>query len=80
MPIIALAVVCMPLALVTGGTLYFIHPDHLNTPQKATDGRQKLAWDAVLRPFGGVANASNRTVTVSNIGWQWGFLKKRYAV
>ncbi len=42
----------MPLALVTGGTLYLIHPDHLNTPQKATDGAQTLAWDAVLRPFG----------------------------
>jgi len=42
----------MPLALVTGGSLYFIHPDHLNTPQKATDAAQNLAWDAVLRPFG----------------------------
>src|SRR5258708_2182153 len=42
----------MPLALVTGGTLYFIHPDHLGTPQKATDASQNLAWDAVLRPFG----------------------------
>src|SRR5260221_11909418 len=39
----------MPLALVTGGSLYFIHPDHLNTPQKATDASQNLAWDAVLR-------------------------------
>lgn len=42
----------MPLALVTGGNLYFIHPDHLGTPQKATDAGQNLAWDAVLRPFG----------------------------
>src|SRR5713101_5979878 len=42
----------MPLALVTGGSLYFIHPDHLNTPQKATDAAQNLAWDEVLRPFG----------------------------
>ncbi len=42
----------MPLALVTGGALYFIHPDHLGTPQKATDAAQNLAWDAVLRPFG----------------------------
>src|SRR5258708_21636148 len=41
-----------PLALVTNGNLYFIHPDHLNTPQKATDASQTLAWDAVLRPFG----------------------------
>src|SRR5260370_31797793 len=42
----------MPLALVTGGSLYFIHPDHLNTPQKATDANQNLPWDAMLRPFG----------------------------
>ncbi len=42
----------MPLALVTNGNLYFLHPDHLNTPQKATDAAQNVAWDAVLRPFG----------------------------
>ncbi len=42
----------MALAVVTNGNLYFIHPDHLGTPQKATDATQALAWDAVLRPFG----------------------------
>ena len=42
----------MPLALVTNANLYFIHPDHLNTPQKATDASQNLAWDIVPRPFG----------------------------
>jgi RHS repeat-associated protein len=42
----------MPLALVTGRVLYFIHPDHLGTPQKATDSAQNLAWDIVPRPFG----------------------------
>jgi RHS repeat-associated protein len=42
----------VPLALVTNGNLYFIHPDHLGTPQKATDASQAIAWDAVLRPFG----------------------------
>src|SRR5258708_6437025 len=41
-----------PLALVTNGNLYFIHSDHLNTPQKATDASQNVAWDAVPRPFG----------------------------
>jgi RHS repeat-associated protein len=41
-----------PLAIVTGGALYFIHPDHLDTPQKATDASQNLAWDIVARPFG----------------------------
>src|SRR5260221_1915325 len=42
----------MALAVVTNGNLYFIHPDHLGTPQKATDATQALAWDAVLRPLG----------------------------
>jgi RHS repeat-associated protein len=42
----------MPLALVTNGSLYFIHPDHLGAPQKATDASQNLAWNIVPRPFG----------------------------
>src|SRR6185437_4178119 len=42
----------MPLAVVTGGALYFIHPDHLGAPQKATDASQNLTWDIVARPFG----------------------------
>src|SRR5258707_15542765 len=42
----------MPLALVTNGNLSFIHQNQLDTPQKATDASQNLAWDAVLRPFG----------------------------
>jgi RHS repeat-associated protein len=42
----------MPLALVTGGNLYFLHSDQLNTPQKATDISRNLAWDIVARPFG----------------------------
>jgi RHS repeat-associated protein len=41
-----------PLALATSGNLYFIHSDHLGTPQKATDASQNLAWDIVPRPFG----------------------------
>jgi RHS repeat-associated protein len=42
----------MPLALITGGNVDFIHTDHLGTPQKATDASQNLAWDIVPRPFG----------------------------
>src|SRR6185312_2678231 len=38
--------------LVSSGTLYFVHPDHLGTPQKVTDATQALAFDLVLRPFG----------------------------
>ncbi len=56
-----------PLALVTGGNLYFIHADHLNTPQKATDAGQNLAWDLVPRPFG---QAEQQTFpSLSNLGF-----------
>jgi RHS repeat-associated protein len=46
----------MPVALIdrTGisPTMYFIHADHLNRPQKLTDGSAALVWDAVFQPFG----------------------------
>src|SRR5260221_13461392 len=38
----------MPLALVTNGNLYFIHPAHLNTPQKDTDSETYISWGAGL--------------------------------
>jgi RHS repeat-associated protein len=44
----------MPVAMVSAGTLYFIHPDHLGTPQRITDANQNIVWDAALRPFGEV--------------------------
>ena len=38
---------------VGGGTgLYYVHSDHLGTPQKMTDGNQVVVWDAVFKPFG----------------------------
>jgi RHS repeat-associated protein len=40
--------------MVSAGTLYFIHPDHLGTPQRITDANQNIVWDAALRPFGEV--------------------------
>jgi RHS repeat-associated protein len=42
----------MPVAMVSGSALYFIHPDQLGTPQRVTDANQSVVWDAVLRPFG----------------------------
>ena len=35
-----------------GSGLYYVHADHLGTPQKMTDGNQALVWDAVFKPFG----------------------------
>jgi len=48
----------MPVAMARNGTLYFVHADHLGTPQKVTDASQNLAWDAVLRPFGRIEQES----------------------
>jgi RHS repeat-associated protein len=48
----------MPVAMARNGTLYFVHSDHLGTPQKVTGGSQNLVWDAVLRPFGRIEQES----------------------
>jgi RHS repeat-associated protein len=48
----------MPVAMARNGALYFVHPDHLRTPQKVTDASQNLVWDAVLRPFGRIEQES----------------------
>lgn len=43
----------MPLAQIEGsGSIYYVHPDHLNRPQKMTDVNQKFVWDSELQPFG----------------------------
>jgi RHS repeat-associated protein len=43
----------MPLAQIeTSGTIYFIHPDHLNRPQKMTDVTRNIVWDNEQQPFG----------------------------
>jgi hypothetical protein len=44
-----------PVGYVTAGALYFVHPDHLGTPQRITDGGQNVVWDMALAPFGTVA-------------------------
>ena len=46
----------MPMAQIeNSGTVYFIHPDHLNTPQKMTDANQNIVWDNEQQPFGETA-------------------------
>lgn len=43
----------MPLAQIEGdGSIYFIHPDHLNTPQKMTDANRNVVFDLEQQPFG----------------------------
>jgi len=47
----------MPLAFLRGGAVYYIHTDHLGTPQALTDSSGAIAWNAVYRPFGETAHA-----------------------
>jgi hypothetical protein len=45
----------MPLAQIeSNGAIYYIHPDHLNRPQKMTDVNQAIVWDNEQQPFGEV--------------------------
>jgi RHS repeat-associated protein len=43
----------MPLAQIEGsGAIYYIHPDHLNRPQKMTDAAGAVVWENEQQPFG----------------------------
>jgi RHS repeat-associated protein len=43
----------MPMAQIeSSGSLYYIHPDHLNRPQKMADANQNIVWDNEPQPFG----------------------------
>nr|WP_275672469.1 RHS repeat-associated core domain-containing protein [Thermomonas alba] len=50
-----------PVALVRGGQLYYLHPDHLGRPQLATNAGQQVVWKAANRAF-------DRGVTLDTIG------------
>jgi RHS repeat-associated protein len=41
-----------PVAVLNGSTLYYLHTDHLGTPQSATDSNQIITWQATYQPFG----------------------------
>jgi len=41
-----------PVAVLNGLTLYYLHTDHLRTPESATDSNQNIAWQATYQPFG----------------------------
>ena len=42
----------LPIAELDGNELHYIHSDHLGTPQKMTDGNQKVVWSRIAEPFG----------------------------
>ena len=41
-----------PVAVLNGSALYYLHTDHLGTPQLATDSNQAVQWQASYDPFG----------------------------
>jgi RHS repeat-associated protein len=42
----------LPVAVMDGGNVYYIHADHLGAPQKMTDDRQQIVWHRLAKPFG----------------------------
>lgn len=43
----------MPVAQIeANGTIFYIHDDQSNTPQKMTDSSQTVVWDRIQEPFG----------------------------
>ena len=55
----------LPVAVMDGGSIYYIHADHLGAPQKMTDDRQQIVWDRVSKSFGEtVATAGMATLNL----------------
>ncbi|MDO8344562.1 MAG: RHS repeat-associated core domain-containing protein [Cellvibrio sp.] len=50
------------IALVNYGVVYYIHSDHLNTPQVITDANQQVVWMGDYEPFGKLA--ANQTNSI----------------
>jgi len=48
-----------PLALIEDNNIYYIHNDHLATPQQLTDANQTIVWAADYKPFGEVTETIN---------------------
>ena len=53
----------LPVAQVDGATgeVFFIHADHLGSPQAVTDALGQLAWEDVYQPFGTATNTGAAT-------------------
>ena len=52
-------------ASVTGGKLYYVHNDHLGTPQVMTDEAGGVVWRAIYAPFGEATIDDASTVTLN---------------
>jgi len=45
-----------------GGTVYFLHDDHLGTPVAATNSSKSVVWSTTYQPFGAIATAPSTIV------------------
>jgi RHS repeat-associated protein len=52
-----------PLAIIDNNQIYYVHNDHLATPQQMTDQNQAVVWAVDYKPFGEVTTTTN---TVEN--------------
>ena len=52
------------IALITNGNTYYIHNDHLNTPQVMTNQSQQVVWMGDYEPFGEVATNQNNSTEI----------------
>ncbi len=52
------------IALVIDGHVYYIHNDHLNTPQVITNQNQQVVWMGDYEPFGKVAANANNSIEI----------------
>jgi RHS repeat-associated protein len=52
------------IALVNNGTAYYIHNDHLNTPQVITNQSQQVVWKGDYEPFGKVASNTTNSIEI----------------
>ncbi|MDX1455620.1 MAG: RHS repeat-associated core domain-containing protein [Gammaproteobacteria bacterium] len=54
-----------PIAVLEQGEVYYIHVDHLNTPQIVTDANQQVAWQGDYSPFGDVDVTENSNIELN---------------
>ena len=62
--IMTLGLVALPVFAET--KTYFIHNDHLGTPQVVTDKDKKVVWQAHYKPFGEIAAISENQVRLAS--------------
>ena len=53
-----------PVAFIANSTIYYIHTDHLATPQVVTDQNQQVVWMGDYQPFGKPTDTNSETNSI----------------